>query len=338
VLEQRLPLRANLFKQPTLKEAVGSIVADYSWTPVHSKDGDGSDSPQQGRLDVRLRRAEGLSKSDRSKGWRSVYAVVRCWAAQPPRDCRTAAAPGSPDPSWEESFSFMLPLQGPRPLGDLVGLARTSTPAGFGSDPNSDIYGPVKVEGSSPAGVLQLVVFAAYDLKNKDSGLYGNVSDPYVVVRVGDEVEQTPVIENDLTPVWTKDNRWVFNIHGGTGPLELEVMDSDDGGHPDSLGILRVPFWLQKGWARLRQPMEGGLSGQIEYGFSFEQASSSCVSSGSDQIAAASLHEVVEARGCKIRQLTNDVASLSESLRRIETAVSAVAGQSIADDVVCMRP
>ena len=42
----------------------------------------------------------------------------------------------------------------------------------------------------------------ALNLTNRDSGLFGDVSDPYVVVRCGGRSEKTKVVNNDLNPVW----------------------------------------------------------------------------------------------------------------------------------------
>jgi len=58
--------------------------------------------------------------------------------------------------------------------------------------------------GPSPptGGVLSLKVIAAYNLKNTDSGLMGDVSDPFVNASIGAELKHTATINDNLNPVW----------------------------------------------------------------------------------------------------------------------------------------
>lgn len=55
-------------------------------------------------------------------------------------------------------------------------------------------------------GVLSVRVIAAYDLMNTDTGFFGDVSDPYVTVRLESQSEKqqkrTHTINNDLNPRW----------------------------------------------------------------------------------------------------------------------------------------
>ncbi|CAE7904389.1 pla2g4a, partial [Symbiodinium necroappetens] len=84
-------------------------------------------------------------------------------------------------------------------------------------------------------------VAAAYNLINRDTGVLGDVSDPYVVAQVGSMTQQTPVINNELNPVWQENNQFSFNIvdHSADRYLELKVMNSNVM-KDDSLGSIRV--------------------------------------------------------------------------------------------------
>eukprot|EP00913_Durusdinium_trenchii_P032159 g30113.t1 len=84
-------------------------------------------------------------------------------------------------------------------------------------------------------GTLFLAVQAAYNLTNTDTGLLGDVSDPYVVVRLGGQEFTTPVISNNLNPVWEADNRFTLTVTEEDKLLELEVKNSNHF-RDDSLG------------------------------------------------------------------------------------------------------
>ena len=60
--------------------------------------------------------------------------------------------------------------------------------------------------------VLYLQVAAGYNLLNRDSGIMGDVSDPYVVAQLGDMVQQTPAVSNQLNPVWKERNQFAFTV------------------------------------------------------------------------------------------------------------------------------
>jgi len=55
-------------------------------------------------------------------------------------------------------------------------------------------------------GFLQVRIVAAYNLKNTDSGIFGDVSDPFATVKVGDRVQKTPTIKDNLNPKWQEGN------------------------------------------------------------------------------------------------------------------------------------
>ncbi|CAE7941754.1 CAR11, partial [Symbiodinium necroappetens] len=100
-------------------------------------------------------------------------------------------------------------------------------PGGFSS--------PLSVAGLEPAsptsparktpGTLFVSIQAGHNLMNRDTGILGDVSDPYVVVKLGRQEFTTPVINNDLNPVWHVDNKFTLQVDKES-LLELEVKNS----------------------------------------------------------------------------------------------------------------
>jgi Leucine-rich repeat (LRR) protein len=89
-------------------------------------------------------------------------------------------------------------------------------------------------------GVLTVEVQGALNLRNRDSGVLGDVSDPYASVRFGGLSYRTKTIVNMLNPVWDDENVFTFpvNIDAPT-PLEIELFDEDPKGEL-SLGMACV--------------------------------------------------------------------------------------------------
>ncbi|CAE8743068.1 unnamed protein product [Polarella glacialis] len=135
---------------------------------------------------------------------------------------------------------------------------------------------PGKTAGSFEVGMLQLRIVAAYNLTNTDTGIFGDVSDPYVVARVGRKEHRTPTIDNDLNPVWTRSNEFSFPVSADDGSLELEVMNSNILKN-DCLGSTSVGLWsLPPGqWLRRREPLKAGKHGELEFELRFDPAQSS---------------------------------------------------------------
>jgi Ca2+-dependent lipid-binding protein len=83
------------------------------------------------------------------------------------------------------------------------------------------------MQGPAPS-TLRVRVLCAHNLPNKDTGMFGDVSDPYVVVRVGAEHFRTPSIDNDLNPVWDKGNEFSFTVDPSPQlHLQLDVMNAN---------------------------------------------------------------------------------------------------------------
>jgi len=95
-------------------------------------------------------------------------------------------------------------------------------------------------------GMLSIRIIAAYDLVNTDSGQYGDVSDPYVSMRLEsmDEKQRkrTHTINNDLNPQWNS-SPFLLPIAREDDALILEVWDEDMMKSDDFLGRLKVPLY-----------------------------------------------------------------------------------------------
>jgi len=90
------------------------------------------------------------------------------------------------------------------------------------------------------APVVQVKVLAGYNLVNKDSGIAGDASDPYVVVRYGRLERKTPIVTNSLNPIWMTDNVFSFDVQPERGALIVEVVNSKNILQEQSLGSLSV--------------------------------------------------------------------------------------------------
>jgi len=120
-----------------------------------------------------------------------------------------------------------------------------------------------------PAAYLYVRVNSAYNLRNTDTGLFGDKSDPYVVVRVGRQEKKTQTINNDLNPVWNSEV-FSFSILEQDRLLELIVMNSNMM-KDDCIGKLGIDLnrlesgpWHQKR-ERLQDANSRGGQGEIEY-------------------------------------------------------------------------
>jgi len=127
---------------------------------------------------------------------------------------------------------------------------------------------------ASPAGqatapskrTLRLRVLAARGLLNTDTGLFGDVSDPYAVARLGGTQHRTPTVNNNLNPVWYDRNEFLFAVGDGPGSLELEVMNAN-AIRDDSLGRATLDVWslLPNEWHKRTLPLEGRGCGEVEF-------------------------------------------------------------------------
>jgi len=212
-------------------QIAGLLVAGYTWTPSEEKS-----SESQGSLEVRIMRAENLTECTRNKlGRRDVYALVTCWPRSSLQDnaqqYKTRVDLDTLDPVWEEvtTFAYYRP--------EVDGLQREASNESKAADAPDDLGNNDDLLGGHQRWCLFVRVVAAYGLTNTDTGLYGDVSDPFVAVRVGSTEYATPVITNNLNPKWTTGNEFQFIFDKDEDDLWIDIKDADqDGDRDDKLG------------------------------------------------------------------------------------------------------
>jgi len=79
-------------------------------------------------------------------------------------------------------------------------------------------------------GLLKVRVVKGSNLAIRDR----NSSDPYVVVKLGNQTVKTRVIKRDLNPFW--DEELTLSIPNPTPPLKLQVFDKDKLSRDDKMG------------------------------------------------------------------------------------------------------
>ncbi|NXW05216.1 ESYT2 protein, partial [Fregetta grallaria] len=92
-----------------------------------------------------------------------------------------------------------------------------------------------------PKGVLRIHFIEAQDLEGKDTYLKGIVkgkSDPYGIIRVGNQIFQSKVIKENLNPKWNEVYEALVYEHPGQ-ELEIELFDEDPD-KDDFLGSLMI--------------------------------------------------------------------------------------------------
>ena len=83
-------------------------------------------------------------------------------------------------------------------------------------------------------GMLFITAVSASGLKNRDTGIGGDVSDPYLRVTLGDQTVKSDVVVDSLDPIW--DEKLDSLKWDGQALLQLEVLDYDKFTSDDTLG------------------------------------------------------------------------------------------------------
>ncbi|CAJ1404784.1 unnamed protein product [Effrenium voratum] len=122
--------------------------------------------------------------------------------------------------SSQMSIASVGSLPSRTPSASAVARARSQASAGQASVSERPAPGSL---GEAEKSVLQIRINEAMNLTNRDSGLFGDVSDPYVVVRAAGVEQKTPTINNNLNPVWEGDNLFSFNIGAEDHKVEFEA-------------------------------------------------------------------------------------------------------------------
>ncbi|KAM8775384.1 extended synaptotagmin-2 isoform 4-T4 [Rhynchonycteris naso] len=123
-----------------------------------------------------------------------------------------------------------------------------------------------------PKGVLRIHFIEAQDLQGKDTYLKGLVkgkSDPYGVIRVGNQIFQSKVIKENLSPKWNEVYEALVYEHPGQ-ELEIELFDEDPD-KDDFLGSLMIDLTevekerLLDEWFTLDEVARGKLHLKLEW-------------------------------------------------------------------------
>ncbi|KNC54125.1 uncharacterized protein AMSG_09901 [Thecamonas trahens ATCC 50062] len=105
---------------------------------------------------------------------------------------------------------------------------------------------------ASGCGYTGVITIDVHEARNLLSGDVTMSSDPYVVIRVGDQKVETDVVRMSKSPTWNAH----FELHASNdGLLRFEVWDKDTATSDDALGLLDIPLSQhmsnQDGWCRL---------------------------------------------------------------------------------------
>ncbi|KAK9133986.1 hypothetical protein Scep_013514 [Stephania cephalantha] len=96
-------------------------------------------------------------------------------------------------------------------------------------------------------GLLKVSVLRGLRLVIRDF----RTSDPYVVLKLDNQVVKTKVISNSLNPVWNEE--FTFSITEPVGVLNLEVFDKDRFKADDEMGYARIGLQQIVSAARLKK-------------------------------------------------------------------------------------
>eukprot|EP00073_Rattus_norvegicus_P037139 XP_008763231.2 PREDICTED: extended synaptotagmin-2 isoform X1 [Rattus norvegicus] len=123
-----------------------------------------------------------------------------------------------------------------------------------------------------PKGVLRIHFIEAQDLQGKDTYLKGLVkgkSDPYGIIRVGNQIFQSKVVKENLSPKWNEVYEALVYEHPGQ-ELEIELFDEDPD-KDDFLGSLMIDLIevekerLLDEWFTLDEVPKGKLHLKLEW-------------------------------------------------------------------------
>lgn len=102
------------------------------------------------------------------------------------------------------------------------------------------------MSSSSGIGILKVLVVQGKRLVVRDF----KSSDPYVKIKLGDQIAKTKVINSNLNPVWNEE--LTFTLNEPVGTLYLEVFDKDRFKADDEMGYAHVNIQPLIAAARLK--------------------------------------------------------------------------------------
>ncbi|KAG9448591.1 hypothetical protein H6P81_008556 [Aristolochia fimbriata] len=104
-----------------------------------------------------------------------------------------------------------------------------------------------------PRRLLKVLVLQGRHLAVRDF----RTSDPYVIVKLGNQTAKTRVINSCLNPVWNEE--LTFSVTEPLGILKLEVFDKDRFKADDKMGHAYVDLQAIASAARLKQVLQASV-------------------------------------------------------------------------------
>jgi len=165
------------------------------------------------------------------------------------------------------------------------------------------------------SGRFGIRVHACHNLRNRDTGLFGDVSDPFVEVVCGEQRVKTSMVMNNLNPTWEKDNYFMFDVDDHD---HVFVEVHNGGRFTNSLGTLKMPFeHFGPSWTRRKMLLDNiWKQGELEFEVMFLPSHSAAVWKGALDTAVelpCDMHP--EAANAVVQQIVDLKGRLEESLR-----------------------
>uniref|UniRef100_A0A6Q2XFY4 Extended synaptotagmin-like protein 2a n=1 Tax=Esox lucius TaxID=8010 RepID=A0A6Q2XFY4_ESOLU len=121
-----------------------------------------------------------------------------------------------------------------------------------------------------PKGILRIHFMEAQDVVAKDTymgGLIKGKSDPYGVIRIGNQLFHSKVIKDNLNPKWNEVYEAIIYEHSGPQNVEIELFDEDTD-NDDFLGSYLLTRWISSvlfQWFILEEVANGKLHLKLEW-------------------------------------------------------------------------
>merc|ERR1712176_731821 len=117
-------------------------------------------------------------------------------------------------------------------------------------------------------GSAKVIVHGCFNLPNKETGIMGDVDDPYVKVSIGSQERLTPVADNTLNPQYSKDNDFDFELSEDSQyTVKLQVFNKNVLRRDDDLGstVIDLRSLVPNQSHELRQKLDGNSSGEVAF-------------------------------------------------------------------------
>lgn len=120
---------------------------------------------------------------------------------------------------------------------------------------------------------LKVRVVRAHDLRKRDATANGNMKEPSVFVRVGQNGHKLPTAGDDSCPTWTSENLFTFGVNIPS-TLEIEVMTKGEVLALSSVGRTQVELSDLKlrRWLQYREELQGNVAGAVEFELRLDRA------------------------------------------------------------------